>query len=162
MGELPQIINTSIITSDQDVFWASFPAAEGMEPRPVLIISHDFQQGSAEEDQLNGIIRAGCKLTEDKYNVIQLKGGENAPWVQIREHLRPSVVLLFGISPSQLGISALFRLNEVNKFNQRIWVPTVSLSHLMQDKNLKGQLWNNALKPVFEGKAHGDVLVTKG
>lgn len=155
------IINTDVIDASQDVFWSDPEALLKAEPRPVLILSADYAAGSAEEEQLTGILGAGCRLMSEQYNIIKLAEHANIPWHKLREKLQPRVVMLFNISPRQLGISALFRLNDINNFDGCLWTPTLSLTQIMQDKNLKGQMWNNALKPLFVDKLHGDVLVKR-
>ena len=155
------IINTDIVSSTQDVFWDKVSQIDGLEQRPVLIVSSEYGQGSKEEEQLLGILKSGCRLLDEQYNIIQLKEDEKAGWHQLREQLAPRVVLLLNILPAHLGVAALLRLNEINRFDNCYWIPTVSLAQLMQDVTIKGQLWNNALKPLFVEKLHGDVLVNK-
>ena len=153
------VLNTDIIPAAQDIFWADFPEYKGLEPRPVLIFSTGFAPGSSQEEQLNAIIKAGCKLKDSDYNLIKLTdGGTKLPWHAFKEQSSLKVVLMFGIATSQLGISALFRLNEINRFDGRFWVPTLSPDQLIQDKMIRGQLWNNALKPLFDGKIHGEII----
>jgi len=59
-------------------------------------------------------------------------------------------VILAGILPIQLGISAMFRLNEPNKYGDCIWIPTLALTELDKLPEMKKQLWNMGLKPVFQ------------
>lgn len=152
------ILNTDIIKSTQDVFWEEISQIDGFGPKPVLILSAAYESGSSEEDQLNAIIKAGCKLTEQQYNLVLLNEYDQVSWRKLREDLHPKVVLLFNISLSQLGIAALLRINELNNFDSCFWVPTISLERLAQDKELKGYLWNNALKPLFVTKTHGEIV----
>ena len=153
-----KIINTDIVTAEQDIFWNNIPRIERLTVRPVLILSPAFEEQSTEADQLNSILKAGCKLNEEQYNIILLKDGEKLSWYRLREQLAPKIILLFNVLPAQLGISSLFRFNDINNFDKCLWVPTVSLQILIQDKTLKGQLWNNALKPLFDTKVHGDIV----
>ncbi len=155
------IINTDIIKSDQDVFWKNSPLLAELSYRPVLVLTSEFEHGSLEEEQLIGILKSGCRLLEDQYNLIQLKEDTKVAWHMMREQLEPRVVLLFNISPAQLGIAALLRLNEINNFDDCYWVPSLSLGQLAQDKALKGQLWTSGLKPLFVDKIHGEVLVKR-
>ncbi len=117
-----------------------------------------YLPGSAEDDQLRAIITSGCKLEESNYNLVLLDAGEQIAWTKLRDQLQPKVVLLFNVSPAQLGISALFRINEINNFDNVRWVPTISLDRLIQDKEFKSNLWNNALKPLFVNKIHGEIV----
>lgn len=152
-----QLINTDIVKPHTDIFWQQPASISGLAPGPVLAITAAFAN-QPEYDQLTGILKAGCKLGEQHYNVVQMAAGEQIAWYRIRQALQPKVVLLFNIFPIQLGISALFRLNEVNKFDGVLFIPSVPLGLLITDKTAKGQLWNNALKPVFEGQAYGNLI----
>ncbi len=152
------ILNTDIIKSEQDIFWQKPGQAHSLSPKPVLIISTPFQSGDAESQQLDGILKAGCKLDEAQYNIVHVAEGEKMSWYQLKESLQPRVVLLFNVLPSQLGIGSLFMLNEINRFADGFWVPTLSLSQIMEDKVLKGNLWNKALKLLFADKKHGELV----
>ena len=156
------ILNTDIIKNDQDVFWENSPLLTGLAYRPVLVLTTQFEHGSLEEEQLIGILKSGCRLMEEQYNLLQFKEDTKVAWHQMRELVEPRVVLLFNISPAQLGIAALLRLNEINSFDDCYWVPSLSLGQLAQDKALKGQLWSNGLKPLFVDKIRGEVLVKRG
>lgn len=156
------IINTDIVQNKHDAFWENPGQLDGLMYSPILILTSEYTNGSAEEEQLFGILKSGCRLLEHQYNVVQLQPETNIAWHKIREQLEPRVVLLFNISPAQLGISALLRLNEINSFDNTYWVPTLSLAHLIQDKALKNQFWLNGLKPLFVEKVKGEVLVKRG
>lgn len=159
--EAMNILNTDIIKNDQDVFWERSSLLDGLNYRPVLVLTSEFEHGSLEEEQLIGILKSGCRLLEEQYNLVQFKEDTKIAWHQMREQLEPRVVLLFNISPAQLGIAALLRLNEINSFDDCYWVPSLSLGLLAQDKALKGQLWTNGLKPLFVDKVKGEVLVRR-
>ena len=155
------IIGTDIIDRKQDVFWEPFHRLDDFTPRRVLVVSTPFDARSKEEEQLLGILKSGCRLLDDQYNIIQLKENEQVAWHKIKGIVQPKVVLLFSILPSNLGVNAMLLLNNINNFENSFWVPSVSLTQLMQDVNTKGTLWNHALKPLFVDKVHGDVLVNR-
>ena len=152
------IINTEIIRSTQDVFWDAVPQLLGLGAKPVLIISTPFVTGDAESEQLKGILTSGCQLNDSQYNIMHLAEGEHVAWHKLRDELQPKIVLLFNVMPAQLGISSLFRLNEINRFADGYWIPSLSLNQIIADKALKASLWNNALKPLFVGKQHGELV----
>jgi hypothetical protein len=152
-----QLINTEIVHPRTDIFWQQPPEMQTATPRPVLVVTTAFNN-QAEEEQLTGILQTGCKLNVAQYQLIQLPAGGQLPWYRLKASLQPRVVLLFHIYPAQLGVSALFRFSEVNKFDGALWIPAAPLGQLISDKALKGQLWNNALKPVFENQAYGNML----
>lgn len=152
------VINTDVIPATQDALWDTQPADGMLAGRPVLVICPAFTPGSGEEEQLTGILSAGCKLTNEHYDLLQLAPDHKMAWWQIKKKTQPKVVLLFGLHPQQLGIGSLFRLSEVNNFDGCKWVPAYPLGQLIQDKAAKGQLWNNALKPIFEQKIYGNIV----
>ena len=156
-----QIINTDIIKDTQDVFWDKPLALRELPESKVLVITGKYQHGGKEEEQLLGILRSGCRLSGDQYNIIQLMDNEQIAWHYLKEQLKPRVVLLFGVMPSALGVAALFRLNDINNFDNCFWVPSVTLGQLIEDVTYKSQLWGNALKPLFADKQYGDILSNK-
>ncbi len=149
MTDFPRIINTEIIDTETDIFWYNNSVShETISPKPVLILSKKIDELSAEQQQLNKILDA-CKLLQDKYNIVQLTENERLAWHRLKDIANPSVVILFGVHPSDLGISALFRLNWLNNFDGASWIPTLSLQELEQQPQAKKDLWTNALKPLF-------------
>lgn len=149
MTDFQTIINTEIINTETDVFWYNNSAShENIIPKNVLILSKKIDEQSAEQQQLNKILDA-CKLAEDKYNVVQFTENERLAWHRLKDTASPSVIILFGVHPSLLGISALFRLNALNNFDGASWIPTLSLQELEQQPQAKKDLWTNALKPLF-------------
>ena len=148
MTDFQTIINTEIIDTETDVFWYNNSAShETISPKNVLILSKKISNPQ-EQEQSDKILNA-CKLTADLYNIIQLDAGEKNPWHQLKDIAQPVIVILFGIHPSSLGISALFRLNGQNSFDSVSWIPTLSLAELEQQPQAKKDLWTNALKPLF-------------
>lgn len=149
------IINSDLIPRDYDIFWQD-PASviNNAEPRPVLILVNDHEQNSHEQVQLQKMIEA-CKLQPDQYNIIKIKKDQMVAWHILRDRLMPKIIFLIGILPPQLGISALFRLNEPNSFNDCTWLPTISILEQEQFPDVKKQLWVNGMKPVFVDKKYG-------
>lgn len=149
MTDFQTIINTEIINTETDVFWyGNSVSHEKISPKNVLILSKKIDEQSAEQQQLNKILDA-CKLTEDKYNIVQFTENERLAWHLLKGIANPSVVILFGVYPSRMGISALFRLNAMNNFDGASWIPTLSLQELEQQPQAKKDLWTNALKSLF-------------
>lgn len=145
------IILSPVVPAGWDIFWQELPEQlRSYTPADTLVISTVFAAGSAEEQQLQKMLSA-CKLDPAQYRIIQLDAGQRMAWHRIRELLQPGKVLLLGINPEQLGISALFVAHEVNNFDQVQWMPTVSLSQLLQDNNLKQHLWANVFRKVYFG-----------
>ena len=153
MSELPDIIKSDIINKDWDIFWEHSSA--GFEEKPVLVISSSYERGTSEDIQLQKILQA-CALTTEQYNILQVNEGQHISWHQLRDLTKPKVVILLGVMPEQLGISAMFRLFVPNSFNERIWIAGLSLAELEKQPEAKKQLWGNGLKPVFVDKTIGN------
>jgi len=149
------IINVDIITSQNDALWADVSyLVNEPAPKPVLVMTNENESANPADDLLRKMLGA-CHLTAGQYHIITLKDGQKAAWHQLRELLGPKIILLFGIAPTQLGISALFKINEPNHFNDRVWLPTLSVKEIETKQEAKTQLWNNGMKPIFIEKKFG-------
>jgi hypothetical protein len=152
--EISGIIKSDMVDPASDAFWAAVDnIAGGKEQRTILILTNSFDKGSAEETRLSKMIDA-CKLTPDQYNLLGLGQDQKPGWHRLKEKLAPRIVFLIGILPAQLGVSALFRLNEPNNFDGCIWLPTLAVNDLEQNADVKKQLWINGMKPIFIDKVY--------
>jgi len=158
MKDIPIIIETDILSDEWNTFWDSLSETKGpLEPKKVLIISSSYGPESTEAVQLQRMMQA-CNLQEQQYNIIQLNDNEDIAWHQLQFHLKPVVAILLGIQPARLGISAMFRINEPNRYDECIFIPSLSLSELETTPEVKKQLWLQGLKPVFVDKNYGAIL----
>lgn len=149
MTDFPNILKTDIITSENDVFWDENIDIKGnYTPKKVLIISLPFDENSAESMQLKKML-AACKLGDDDINTVQITDTQKTAWHYLKHALQPATVILLGVMPANLGISAMFRFNTINQFDNTVWIPTLALEKLEQDPESKKALWVNALKPLF-------------
>jgi len=153
MEGLPNIINTNIINQDWDIFWQDADNRETIAVKNLLVLSKPFNPNSAEDIQLQKMLQA-CKLTTTDYNLFQINENQKVAWHKLRDVFKPKMILLLGIIPENLGISALFKFNEACFFNEILWLATVSLQAMEQQPDLKVQLWNNGLKPIFVEKKY--------
>jgi hypothetical protein len=125
-----------------------------MAPLDTLVISLPLETGGAAEMQLVKMLQA-CQLSPDAYNLLQLEPEKKIAWHQLRDALKPKNIILLGITAEQLGIGIYFMPHQVNRFNERSWVPTLSVPELEQQPDIKKHLWNYGLKPVFVEKIYG-------
>jgi hypothetical protein len=107
--------------------------------------------------QLQKMLEA-CKLQPEQYNIIYLNEGQQTGWHQLNGRLDPFVVFLIGLLPAQLGVSALFRLNLPNRFQDTIWLPSLPLEELDQRPEVKKELWSQGMKPVFVDQKFGPLV----
>jgi hypothetical protein len=151
------VINSDIIDEAYDVYWKDASMLiKDATPKPVLIITGTHEKDGTEQKQLQKMLEA-CKLVNEQYNILQMENDQKIAWYQLRELLHPKIIFLIGIMPLQLGISASFKLNEPNNFNDKIWLPTLSINKLEQHADAKKQLWENGMKPVFVNKLFGEI-----
>jgi hypothetical protein len=155
MNEFPDIINSQIISSKWDIFWTMGDEnINSLSPRPVLVVTAPFTTGSAEETQLKKMLQA-CELQEDDYHIIQAQPGTGLAWHWLRDHLQIKSLILLGIEPQQLGVSAQLMPHQLSRFNDTNWIVTGSLEQLIQYPDIKGHLWKYGLKPAFVDKVYG-------
>ena len=157
MSDFPNILSAKIVGNEINVFWDEKPDLSGCNKSGILILVTEYQPGSAEETQLQKIMQA-CGLQPEQYNILKLKQDERIPWSHLREVLQPKVLLLMGVAPAQLGISALLRLNTPNRFDEVLFIPSISLSDMEKHTEHKKELWLQGLKPVFVDKVYGNIL----
>jgi hypothetical protein len=157
MNEFPNIIATDIINSASDVFWKNdITTPDNDAQKPVLILSNAYPAGGAEEVQLQKMLQA-CTLTVGDYHVVQLNENQRLSWHFFKEKFNPKFILLIGLQPAQLGIHSLFNINIPNHFGDAVWIPSLSISDLEKQPEMKKQLWLNALKPAFVDKSFGNI-----
>jgi len=143
------LYNVDIVKNEWDSFWNDAIDVKKINNEArVLIVSTTFDTGSAEAAQLEKMMSA-CKLDNTAYNIIQVPGTEKMAWHKLKSIFAPQYVILLGIMPAQLGISASFRLFGPNRFDDAIFIPSLSLTEMEQKPEAKKQLWAEGLKPMF-------------
>jgi hypothetical protein len=120
----------------------------------VLVASTPFLPGSAEETQLKKMLQA-CQLREEDYHIVQFSDDMQIAWHALRDQLGVKSVLLLGVTPVQLGVSAQLMPHQLSRFNDCNWIVTDSLEVLIQRPEIKAHLWNYGLKPAFVDKVYG-------
>lgn len=96
--------------------------------------------------QLEKMLTA-CKLTKEDYKV-ELHSRD---WNYYRTYENIKEVLLFGIAEKELNIGVQLIGNHINKFDNRIFIKSISIAQLANSQQDKNNLWQNALKPHFVG-----------
>ncbi len=147
------IIKSAIVNPTTDIFWDDVTGVTGLSQKPILVVVAAYAQGGQEEMQMARMLGA-AGLTPEQYNIVQLPQGQQAAWHKLREATNPKAVFLVGVMPAQLGINSLFQVNMPNRFNDRIWLPTLSLAELEQQPEVKKHLWTNGMKPLFKDNTY--------
>ncbi len=154
MSNFPDIINTQIVSSDHDIFWIPADEIKDQPPRPVVVASRIFSAGSAEDTLLKKMLQA-CHLQEENYHVLQFRDNTSIAWHHLRDQLGVKSIILLGVLPGQLGVSAQFMPHQLSRFNDCNWIVTESAEVLVQRTEIKTHLWNYGLKPAFIDKVYG-------
>lgn len=144
------IINTEIVNSGNDVYWQGLPARFGSLPQRRLLTV----VGAGNDAAMVQRMLDACKMDSDEHVTVSLEAGEQVAWHALRTAVQPSVVFLVGVAPSQLGVSALFKLHELNSFDDMIWLPAMPTAHLAQHDAERKQLWSQAMKPLLLDRAY--------
>ncbi|WP_162903101.1 hypothetical protein [Taibaiella koreensis] len=109
-----------------------------------LVFCRPLENVPEETEQLEKILIA-CKLQKEAYKVVQ----NVHSWSFYRKIENIKEILLFGITEKDLNLNILFTENQINKFDNRIFIKTASLATLLSNQQIKNDLWQNALKIHF-------------
>ncbi len=112
----------------------------------VLLFIPAYNNREAEEVQLHKILKA-CALQPEQYAIL---AGANT-WLDFRQLEQVKQVLLFGMTEEALGLGIQLPVNRVTAFDGRSWIKTYAIQDLMQNRQAKNDLWQQALKPHFIG-----------
>lgn len=139
------IINTEIVNSESDAFWNELPARLApVKPAKVLVIGTTEDPEARVQRMLDA-----CRLAPEEYNLVFLAPDEKVAWHRLKSFFQPSVVFLIGVLPSRLGVLSLFRLHEINRYDDVVLLPTLSVAYLDQHESEKKHLWSASMKPLL-------------
>lgn len=116
----------------------------------ITIIVKDEDAIYLPDDQLSfllGILTA-CKLSMADVSVINLAKNLHCTYKEISNILKSEIVLLFGLHPDAISLPLQIPHYQVQKFNNQVFLSSVSLIQLQNDKSEKLKLWN-CLKKIF-------------
>ena len=141
-----QLFSTKVIPSAADALWILPEGLPDFAGIALIIFSTPYTTSSAEEQTLAKMMTA-CRLSAAQYAVIQMQPEQRIAWQTLTASDAPRVILMLGISPAQLAISALFRFNHGNAFLGKTFIPSGTLAQIEQDATMKRELWTQGLKP---------------
>lgn len=116
-----------------------------INPEIETIIFSDVRLNEGQEILLTKIMQS-CDIQKDKYSVLYIP----YPFKQIKR-LFPKLknIFTFGLNVSDLGLAIQTKTLGQLYFNEIQLITCISISKLEHDSNLKAQLWNQILKPIF-------------
>ncbi|HMJ46279.1 MAG TPA: hypothetical protein VK498_03075 [Ferruginibacter sp.] len=102
------------------------------------------------DDDLNfllGILSA-CKLSMADIALVNLSMHSSISYKEVAQQLFAEKVFLFGVGPEVLGLPLQFPHYQVQQYNNQVYLSSVPLTELQNDKAEKTKLWN-CLKKIF-------------
>jgi hypothetical protein len=121
----------------------------GNNAKQICILVNDNEAVYLKEDELSfllGILSA-CKLSMADIALINLAKNK-ANYTTIKEEAGAQVILLFGVTPSNIDLPLDFPQYQIQKYNEQQYVHAPLLKQLMVNKEEKTKLWNT-LKILF-------------
>ncbi len=97
---------------------------------------------------LTGILNA-CKLNMSDVAVINIGQSANNHYTAISSATLPGIMLLFGVSPQEIGLPLSFPHFQIQPFDNTTYVCAPHLANIRDDQSLKAKLWAS-LKSVFQ------------
>lgn len=113
-----------------------------LDPNVTTLVFCSQIEDESSQSLLENIMKS-CKLEQGFETIVQPKAWRNYRDLNVRE------VILFGVSEDDLQLNIQLPKNWPMKFDHTTWIKTDSLADLVKHKNLKNELWLNALKPYF-------------
>ena len=102
------------------------------------------------DEELNflmGILTA-CKLSMADVALINLNKNSDLNYTHISEQLKAEKVFLFGLDADALQLPLQFPHYQIQQYNNQVYLSSLSLPELQNDKAEKMKLWN-CLKSIF-------------
>ncbi|HAD11782.1 MAG TPA: hypothetical protein DCF33_05015 [Saprospirales bacterium] len=122
--------------------------AEGNFARKVAVLFLAEPNSAANREFIAKVLSAANLNLQQDTLFAELPAHEPVSIAPDLKERKPGHVLVFGISPAQLGLSIQISLYHPTAFYGATWLFADSLSTLEPDKNRKSQLWNG-IKTMF-------------
>jgi len=122
----------------------------GSNQKKIIIILISPDAIYLPDDDLNfllGILSA-CKLSMADIALINLSKNASLSYKDVSEQLFAEKVFLFGAGPELIGLPLQFPHYQVQQYNNQVYLSSVPLNELQNDKAEKTKLWN-CLKKIF-------------
>lgn len=142
-------INTPIVTNAVDSLWDTAPVGLQLDHTLQLLVIAASPENNEARGNIEKMMQA-CKLGVGQYHCYFLKENETLAWQSINAALQPSLIMLMGISPTELGIKSMLATNTLADFYKIKWVVTAAPETFFKDTALRGHIWNQCLRVHFK------------
>lgn len=122
----------------------------GNNQKKIAVMVNSEESIYLPDDELNfllGILTA-CKLTMADIALINISKNQNLTYANITEQLKAEKVFLFGLDTDTLELPLQFPNYQVQRYNNQVYLSSLSLAELQKDKAEKMKLWS-CLKSIF-------------
>jgi len=126
----------------------AFQVASGAFARQVGVIMLEEATSAANRDFLEKVLQAAQLNLANDTLLAEIPAGEPRQIAPDLQEKKPTHLLIFGISPAQLGLSIEIKPYQPTPFYGCIWLFADNLSILASDVTKKKQLWA-ALQQMF-------------
>ena len=122
----------------------------GGNMKKILVIVHYPGSATIEETDLAFLMNIlnACRLGLNDVRILNLAHASDKGYADIVKSHEPRTVLLFGVTPADIGMPVLFPENQVQRFADMRFLSAQALDRLRSDDAGKRQLWA-ALKQLF-------------
>ena len=122
----------------------------GGNAQHILILVHRPDQNYLPETELSFLknVLSACGLTLADVAIVNRSHYTPVPFMEFLNAFSPKNVLLFEVSPQDIGLPVHFLPFQVQSFDGRMYLAAPSLTVLEHDKPKKKELWS-ALKRFF-------------
>ncbi len=125
-------------------------ASMGKNAKKILFVVTHKDIELLTEGHLNFLknILTPCKLTIDDISIINWENS-NKEFQKILNEFKSKIILLFDVSPDNLGLPLNFPKFQIQEFDKRVYLFVPSLEELEKNIETKKAFWN-ALKKLFK------------
>lgn len=122
----------------------------GNNAKKIVVLINSSQAIYLPDEELNfllGILTA-CKLSMADIALVNVAKNPSISYTEITGQFKAEKIILFGTEPEAIGLPLEFPHYQIQKFNNQVYLSSVSLNGLQADKEEKLKLWN-CLKKIF-------------
>ena len=123
----------------------------GKNEKNILILVNEKDVPFLQDPDLNfliGILGA-CKLSMADVALVNCNQGIPVNSTKLSAKFNPSKNILFGVAPSALELPLHFPHNQIQHYNNQVYLSSPSLKEIAADKELKQKLWDSLRKIFF-------------
>lgn len=144
------LINEQLTIENAEIIENATIASLGGNSKKIIFLINNSENSflSEEEmDMLNNLLTA-CKITMEDIALINYHQNVHLKYEELINQFTPKKVLIFGVTPAQLGLPFHVPFFQLQKFQQQIYFLSPSFENFLTDTALKKELWTG-LKKLF-------------